>query len=80
MLEMEYPGIVAESRTRFEQIILEANQPLETIVTEMFVVPGVSEVLANGGELLKGYMYPNPFAHPVLVQIFSTPPVEETTS
>jgi hypothetical protein len=66
MMEMEFPGIANHSRERYEQLILEANRPIEKIVEELMAAPGVADVLRNGGETLEGYRYPNTFAHPAL--------------
>jgi hypothetical protein len=78
MMEMAFPGIVSDSRKRYEQLILEANQPIERNVGEMIAALGVSEVLRNDGETPDGFRYPNPFAHPALEELWNVPTTEQS--
>jgi hypothetical protein len=71
LMEMEFPGIVAESRTMFEQYVLQANKPLEKVITEMVLAPTVNDILANDGNIPGDYKYPNVLAQPSLEQLFS---------
>jgi hypothetical protein len=55
----------------FEHYVLQANKPIEKVITEMVLAPTVSEILANDGNIPGDYRYPNVLAQPSLEQLFS---------
>jgi hypothetical protein len=79
LMEIAFPGIFNESRERYEQLVLVANQPIEKIVGELLEASGVTEVLKHDGETPASYTYPNLFAQPGLEQLWTVPTTEGST-
>jgi hypothetical protein len=51
-------------------MILEVNQPIEKMVSELLATPIVGDILVNDREVHGDYMFFNPFANLRLLEIF----------
>jgi hypothetical protein len=60
LIEMGQVSIIAKSRTAYEGILLEINQPIKKIVTELLAAPSVGDILGNGGEIPRSRISPLP--------------------
>jgi hypothetical protein len=79
LMEMTFPGITNGSREHYEQLVVQANQPIEDIIGEMIAAPGVCEVLRHDEETPVNCVYPNPLAHPALEHLWNVPKTEGST-
>jgi hypothetical protein len=79
LIEMAYPGVANEARERYEELVLQANAPMEGIIEEIIAAPGVCEVLAHDGETPTGYKYSNSLANPKLEELWTVPKTEGST-
>jgi hypothetical protein len=79
LTEMHFPGIEADCRKRYEQLVMEANGQIDGTIMETIASPGACEVLAHDGEMPEGYVYFNPLAHPRLEELWHLPKNEGST-
>jgi hypothetical protein len=76
MMEMIQPKIDAESRAISEAMIVEVNQSVEKLVSDLLATLIVENILANNDKIPGSYIFPNPFANPRLMKMFGNTVME----